>query len=219
MQAPIGILGGTFDPIHYGHLRLAVEAAEACGLAEVRLVPAGTPPHRAAPVAPAWQRLQMARLACTGSPRLRVDDREVFKDAPCYTVDTLTELRAETGPGMPLALIVGADAFIGLDTWHRWGELFALAHLIVAQRPGYELDGARGVMAEPLCREYAARRAAPAALRSVPAGHIVVIAITALDISASRLRRRIAAEENVRYLLPDSVLDYIQANHLYSGAR
>jgi nicotinate-nucleotide adenylyltransferase len=218
-RGPIGILGGTFDPIHFGHLRLAVEAAESCGLEQVRLIPAGTPPHRTPPVAPGWRRLQMARLAVEGCARIRVDDREVFKDAPCYTVETLGELRAELGPDLPLALIVGADAFLELTTWHRWRELFGLAHFVLAQRPGFEIEARLHASGQALAQEFAARsRTDPGVLRDAPAGAIVRIGITALDISASLIRTRLEAGGSVRYLLPDAVLDYIQANNLYPGA-
>ena len=215
-SAPVGILGGTFDPIHTGHLRLAVEAAESCKLAEVRLIPAGTPPHRAPPLASPRQRLEMARLAAAGCPGLVVDEREAFKTTRCYTVETLVELRAEMGDAVPLCLILGMDQFLDLATWHRWRELFGLAHLIVAARPGY--GGSKRVPAGELAREYAARlHADPRALHASAAGGIAIISITALDISASRIRAALAAGRSARYLLPDSVLDYIQANRLYSG--
>src|SRR5512134_2343329 len=171
---PVGILGGTFDPIHYGHLRFAIEAAEACALADLRLVPAGTPPHRAPPVAPARHRLQMARLAAAGCPRLVVDEREASKQAPCYTVETLEQFRAELGRDVPLCLLVGMDQFLDLAAWHRWRELFGLAHLIVAARPGY--GDSRRVPAGALAGEYAARlRADPRALHASAAGGIAVI--------------------------------------------
>ncbi|HET9702173.1 MAG TPA: nicotinate-nucleotide adenylyltransferase, partial [Burkholderiales bacterium] len=169
--APVGILGGTFDPIHNGHLRLAVEAAEACGLAEVRLIPAGAPPHRPPPLAAPRQRLEMARLAAAGSPGLVVDEREVFKTAPCYTVETLEQLRGELGAQTPLALILGMDQYLDLATWHRWRELFGLAHLIVAERPGL---GGRREPDAPLAAEHAARfRDDPRVMREAPAGAIV----------------------------------------------
>ena len=134
--APIGIFGGTFDPIHYGHLRLAQEIAESLRLAEIRLIPGGTPPHRAAPQVSSQQRLEMVRLAAAGNPLFTVDDREVKRSGPGYTIETLTELRREAGATQPLCVLLGADAFLELATWHRWHELFGLAHLIVAHRPG-----------------------------------------------------------------------------------
>ncbi|HEV7800113.1 MAG TPA: nicotinate (nicotinamide) nucleotide adenylyltransferase, partial [Burkholderiales bacterium] len=128
---PIGIFGGTFDPIHYGHLRLAEELAEAAKLGEVRFVPSGTPPHRARPGADAHHRVEMARLATAGNPRFVVDDRETQRAGPGYTYDTLTELRQQVGKQRPLALLLGADAFLDLATWHRWHQLFDLAHIVV----------------------------------------------------------------------------------------
>jgi len=212
--APIGILGGTFDPIHVGHLRLAIEAAEACALAEVRLIPAGTPPHRPVPRASARQRLEMARIAAGHTPGLIVDDREAHKDRPCYTVETLSEMREELGDDVPLCLIVGADAFRDLPTWHRWRELFELAHFIIARRPGT----GESPWPESLRAECAGRIGHGVKdLARAGAGSVVSVEIPLLDISASGIRARLAAGGNARYLLPDAVLDYIQANNLYSG--
>ena len=139
-SAPIGILGGTFDPIHYGHLRLAEELAGTLKLDQVRLVPSGTPPHRSAPGVSAAHRLAMVELAAAGNPRFSVDGREVRRTGPGYTFDTLAELRKEAGDTRPLALLVGADAFLEFATWHRWHEIFGLAHIAVAHRPGYPVE-------------------------------------------------------------------------------
>lgn len=214
--APLGILGGTFDPVHIGHLRLGEELAEALGLAEVRFVPSGRPPHRVAPQATAGHRLAMVRLALAGNARFVLDDREARRDGPCYTFDTLNELRAERGPDVPLVFLLGADAFIGLSGWHRWQELFELAHLAVAHRPGFPPERWAEHMPAALAREFAARRAGmPAGVQEQAAGHIVVVPVTALDISASGIRERLAAHASVRYLLPDPVIDYIEKHHLY----
>ena len=137
-DSALGILGGTFDPIHYGHLELARELCEALAFSAVRLVPAGDPPHRHVPVASANHRLAMVELAIAGNPGLEVDAREVLRQGPSYTIETLEELRAEDPP-RALALIVGADAFLGLPAWHRWRELFDLAHVVVVARPGLSL--------------------------------------------------------------------------------
>lgn len=212
--APIGILGGTFDPIHFGHLRLAHEAAELCGLTRVRLVPGGTPPHRERPGTPAQARLDMARLAAAGNPLLEVDDREVRRAGPGYTVDTLLELRAELGEAQPLCLLVGADAFLGFPTWSRWPRLFELAHVIVAARPGFVLDAA--TLPGPLAEQTTGRIAdEAAALAAAPAGRVFVAAIPPLAISATALRDKLASGRSVRYLLPDAVLQYIATHHLY----
>jgi nicotinate-nucleotide adenylyltransferase len=214
--APIGIFGGTFDPIHFGHLRLAQELAESVHMAEVRFVPGGTPPHRAAPQVTSMQRLEMARLATDGNPLFTVDDREVRRSGPGYTVDTLAEVRREIDAKRPLCLLLGADAFLELATWHRWHELFGLAHLVVAHRPGFPPESWPARMPEPLAREYSARLMhQPFAVHLSPAGGIVTQSIAALDISGSMIRDSLARKVSPRYLLPDPVLDYIRINGLY----
>ena len=204
-MAPIGVLGGTFDPIHFGHLRLAQEAAGALRLAAVRFVPSGTPPHRGAPAVSAERRLEMVRLAIEPNPAFVLDDRELRRAGPGYTVDTLAELRRELGDAAALCLLVGADAFLDLATWSRWHELFNLAHIVVAHRPGYPVDTWQNHMPQPL------------AVHLAPAGGIVVVPIAALDISSTRIRQCLRSGTSPRYLLPDSVLDYIERNALYAG--
>jgi len=213
---PVGIFGGTFDPIHHGHLRLAEEVAESAKLGEVRFMPSGTPPHRTRPGADAADRVAMARLAVAGNPRFSVDDRETRRAGPGYTVDTLTELRSELGVSRPLALLLGADAFLELATWHRWRALFDLAHIVVAYRPGFPIDTWQARMPEPLAHEYAARHMhQPLAVHLAPAGGIAAVSMTGLDISATFVRNAVAAGASARYLLPDSVLDYIRSRGLY----
>ena len=212
--APLGLIGGTFDPVHFGHLRLAEEARTALGLAGVRWIPAGRPPHRDTPAVPPECRLEMVRLAIDGNPAFQLDDAEVRAAAPSYTVVTLERLRGELGPARPLVLLLGADAFLGLPTWMRWREIFELAHVAVASRPGFELTAAH--MAEPLAREYGARQvAAPAALAGRPAGGIIRFSITPLGVSATGIRELVGRNGSPRYLLPDPVLAYIQTHQLY----
>jgi len=214
-DGPLGILGGTFDPVHYGHLCLAEEARRVLGLEEVRWIPAGLPAHRAPPQASTLQRLAMVRLAILGNPGFGLDDSETRSEAPSYSVPTLERLRAQFGPQRPLVLLLGADAFLGLCTWHRWRELFGLAHLGVATRPNYALAGER--MDAALADEFRLRQSSSAtAIAETPAGRIVPFGITALDISATGLRAEIAAGGSPRYLLPDPVLDYIATNRLYN---
>jgi nicotinate-nucleotide adenylyltransferase len=213
--APIGILGGTFDPVHHGHLRLAEEIADACGLAQVLLIPAAFPNLRALPRTAPDHRLAMVRLASAGNPRLRVDDRELLREGTSYTVDTLAALRSELGPTQPLCLILGADAFARLPGWSRWLQLFALAHIVVATRPGYDLSE-RILRNDKLTREWNARQTeARAELRGCASGLIVKVQIPLLEISATDVRARIARKASVRYLVPQAVLDYIAAQHLY----
>lgn len=211
---PIGIFGGTFDPIHTGHLRLAEEMADVIGLARVLFVPAGVPPHRAAPRTAAQHRLAMTRRATAGNPRFETDDRELRRAEPSYTVDTLTSLRRELGDEQPLWLLLGADAFLGLPGWHDWKRLFTLAHLAVAERPGASVMQS-DALPEALRHEVAERQES-AGLAHGPAGAIVLHRMTPLAISATAIREARARGQSVRYLLPDAVLDYIEENRLYA---
>ena len=215
--APIGILGGTFDPIHYGHLRLAEELGERLRLEEVRFVPSGTPPHRSAPAVTADHRLAMTRLAAAGNARFTVDERELRRTGLGYTFDTLKELRSDLGNARPLALLLGADAFLEFATWHRWREIFGLAHVAVAHRPGFPVERWTERMPEPLAREYSGRlMQQPLAIHLAPAGGIIVVPFTALEISATAIRDMLRAGASPRYLLPAAVLDYIRSHGLYS---
>jgi nicotinate-nucleotide adenylyltransferase len=221
----LGLLGGTFDPLHIGHLRLALEARETLGLAEVSLIPAGTPPLRAVPQCAAVHRLAMVESAVAGIPGFSVDSGEVLAAAgnptPSYTVATLERQRRQHGAQRPLVLLLGADAFARLESWHRWRELFELAHIAVATRPGHEIKVMRsgipgdGAGETALDAEYSARCGNAADLAGAPAGRIVPFAITALEISASAIRRRLAQGLSVRYLVPDAVLDYIETHQIY----
>ncbi len=206
----IGILGGTFDPVHFGHLRIALELQEALGLQEVRMMPSRQPPHRPPPVATAKQRLAMLQAALAGQSALRADDRELHREGPSYTVDTMASLRAELGD-TPLCLILGADAFLGLESWHRWREVADGAHLIVAHRPGWTLDVSVGVgftLRDRTIRD-------PAQLRTQAAGYVLPWPVTQLDISATRIRAIVAAGKSPRYLLPEEVWKLIQSEGLY----
>lgn len=216
MHAAIGLLGGTFDPIHYGHLRLAEEMADALGLDSVRLIPAGLPPHRAQPLASPEARKDMVQLAIAGNPRFVLEQYEVLKAMPSYMVETLTALREEVGYATPLVLFLGLDAFSGLTGWHEWQRLLGLAHLAVAYRPGHAEPGWERAL-DPQLRQLLLQRQTGLAsnLRHAPAGAIWLHAITQLDISATRLRAMIRLGESPRYLLPDAVIDYIRGHQLY----
>lgn len=213
---PIGIFGGTFDPIHFGHLRLAQEALTGLSLQQIRFIPAGQPPHRSAPKVTAAARLDMVRLACADHADFVVDEREALRAAPSYTVDTLTELRAELGADHALCLLLGADAYLDLQSWHRWQELFQLAHLVIAHRPGFPQSAWSERMSPALAQEHAARYTEnPTDLANASAGRIYSLVITALDISASRIRADLQHGKSPRYLLPDAVLNYISTRNLY----
>jgi len=211
-----GVMGGTFDPIHFGHLRLAEEARQALGLTRVRIIPAGQPPHRDQPCGSAEDRLNMARLALAGLPQFELDDSEVRADLPSYTVPTLERLRSKIGPEAPLVLLLGVDAFLGLPSWHRWRELFGLAHIAVATRPGYALHEQH--MGEELRSEFHHRACPrPEALAQAATGRVASFAMTPLAISATSIRAILARDGSPRFLLPDAVLDYIQQHHLYEN--
>jgi nicotinate-nucleotide adenylyltransferase len=216
LSEPLGLFGGTFDPVHFGHLRLAEEAIGHLGLGGVRWIPAGQPPHRGTPQVTARQRLEMVLRSTAGNARFSVDASEVEAAAPSYTVHTLERLRAELGGEQPLVLLVGADAFAGLPTWHRWRDILALAHIAVSHRPGFPVEA--GSLPPELAAEFNARHLADASgLRLAPAGGIVTFAMTQLAISATQIRKLLANGLSARYLLPDSVLDYINLNQLYKS--
>jgi nicotinate-nucleotide adenylyltransferase len=197
----LAIFGGTFDPVHLGHLSVAWEAAELLD-AEVRLLPASVPPHREAPVASASQRVAILRASLQGQARLTLDTRELDREGPSYTIDTLHELRAEQGE-RPLVLLIGADAFANLPSWHRWRELFEVAHIGVLRRPGVSAS-----LPDELRREVADRRVERASdWRELAAGRLIELSVTPLEISATRIRELLAAGRDPRYLLPAGLFD------------
>jgi len=208
----LGILGGTFDPIHHGHLRTALDVAEAVGLDEVRLIPLRHAVHRDQPETPAALRLAMVQAAIAGEPRFVADDREIRRDAPSYTLHTLESLRAERGDAEPICVLVGGDAFAEFLSWHRPHEILGLAHLIVMRRPGAE------AIADAALRTFVERhRAASAAeLRARPGGRVLFQPVTQLDISATDIRARLGAGRSARYLVPDAVLELIRREGLYA---
>ncbi len=206
----MGILGGTFDPIHYGHLRPAQEVLRALSLTEIRFIPAANPPHRKPPLATPVQRLKMVQLAVAGIARFSVDDRELKRGGVSYTVLTLQSLREEWGQE-PLCLLMGLDAFEKIETWHQWQTLFELAHVVVMTRPGWDIPGKNSLPAWALGRivNHAMQ------LTQTKAGHIYFQTVQPQDISASQLRAAIAQGESVTDKLPPAVLEYIHANRIY----
>ena len=209
-MSPIGIFGGTFDPIHYGHLRSAFEMLQVLRLSEVRFFPSGDPPHRGSTYATAQLRLEMVRAATAGQPEFVVDDREMRRAGPSYTIDTLISLREEH-PDASLGLIVGMDAFLGLTSWHRWDELLDLAHIVVAHRPGWRAPdmGALGDIIDRHGTHHIDD------LHNNSHGQIHIHAVTQLEISSTEIRDIVAAGRDPRFLMPDVVRDIIVDNHCY----
>ncbi|MDX1554538.1 MAG: nicotinate-nucleotide adenylyltransferase [Xanthomonadales bacterium] len=206
----IGIFGGTFDPVHFGHLRAASEAAEKLPLTEFRLLPAGTPPHRAHTFASAADRLAMLKLAVSEHRDLIVDDREIRRQGYSYMVDTLAEIRSEEGDA-PVVLMVGQDAANHLDGWHQWRKLFDFAHLAVMRRPG-----SKHVYSGELFEVLQPRMVTDvAALTRSPAGLVFPLEVTQLEISSTGIRDLIREGQSPRFLLPESVIGYIFERALY----
>jgi nicotinate-nucleotide adenylyltransferase len=211
---PIGIFGGTFDPIHCGHLRTAFELWQELRLEEVRLLPAGTPPHRDQLYASAAMRLKMVRAAVQDQPSFVVDDREVRRTGLSYSVDTLTELRQEY-PQRSLCLLLGMDAFLGLPHWHRWRELLTLAHIVVAHRPGWHAPTS-GPLGEVMVDH---GTGSIRELHEQPCGRIYVHAGTQLEISSTELRALLVAGRDPRYLVPEEVRQIIFETRCYAPDR
>ena len=207
------LYGGTFDPVHAGHVAVAAAARAALG-AGVAFLPAADPPHRAAPGASAEQRAQMLERAIAGERGFAVDRRELHRAGPSWTVETLRELRGERGPDVPLAWLMGADAFRGLADWHEWRALFGLAHFVVAVRPGHELDPLPADLARACAGRWVDR---PGALAQRPAGGLFRLEMPLHPASATELRRRLRAGEPHGGWLAAPVADFIRAQGLYRG--
>jgi nicotinate-nucleotide adenylyltransferase len=207
----IGIYGGTFDPIHYGHLRTALELRETLELDAVHFVPCANPPHRGAPMMPGVLRLRMVQAAIRGQSGFIADDRELKRSGLSYTVDTLASFREQYSADS-LCLMLGMDAFLNLPQWHRWRELLDLAHVVVAHRPGWTAPEA-GILGELL---HEVRTADAADLQSAPAGRIHVQAVTQLEISSTDLRASIRGGLDPRFLMPDSVRQIIIETECYA---
>jgi nicotinate-nucleotide adenylyltransferase len=212
----VGLFGGTFDPIHFGHLRLATELSEAFKLEQVIFLPAGLPYHRGTGAhATAEQRLTMVKLATQRDSRFDVDDRELRRSGPTYTYDTLAEIRAERGPQVPLVFLLGSDAFGQIHTWHRWTELFDFAHFAVAIRADDTEWLSKGPGAFPAdvgprvtlnLRE----------LLGSPAGKVMTFSMTPLAIASTAIRNLVKDDGSIRYLTPDPVAEYIRSHKLYT---
>ena len=214
-MAATGLFGGTFDPIHFGHLRLATELAEAFRLERVVFLPAGLPYHRGRSAhATNEQRLTMAKLAIARDPRFDLDDRELRRAGDTYTYDTLKEIRAERGPDAPLVFLAGTDAFAKIGEWHRWTELFDLAHFAVAVRADDAAWQSKGPGVFPK-DAWPRMTLNPRDLMSAPSGSIVTFSMTPIAISSSAIRTLAAEGASIRYLTPDPLVEYIRSHDLY----
>jgi len=207
---PIGVFGGTFDPIHYGHLRSAFEILQALRFDEVRFIPCGDPPHRGNTVADAGLRYRMVSAAIAGQDGFVSDDRELRRKGLSYSIDTLNSLRAEF-PDRSLGLIVGMDAFLGLPEWHRWDEILNVAHIIVAHRPGWKAPD-RGPLGS-LIAEHGTHQVDD--LHQAMCGRIHIHAVTQLEIASTEIRELVAAGRDPRFLMPDAVRDVIKETGIY----
>ncbi len=207
----IGLFGGTFDPVHFGHLRTALEIKETLRLDEMRLLPCHTPAHRGLPCCNADNRLQMLELAVANEPDLICDDLEIGRGGVSFMVDTLTALRSDLGDFVSISLVLGMDSFLTLPKWHEWQQILQLAHIIVAARPGSEMPE-QGIIGKLV---HAREALVFEDITEHPFGRILIRHLTPLDISATRIRQLIAHSRSPRYLLPDPVWDYIKQHHLY----
>jgi nicotinate-nucleotide adenylyltransferase len=210
---PLAVFGGTFNPVHLGHLRSAVELVERLALEELRFMPCALPPHREAPGVDAATRAALVELAIAGAPRLACDRRELARDGPSYTIDSLLSLRAELGAGRSLLLVMGSDALAGLAGWHRWGELLDHCHIVALARPDAALPDSG-----PVAGWLARHRVEAEALRARPAGGVHVLQLRPLPISATEIRGLVQSGRSARYLVPDPVLAHIEGHGLYRQA-
>jgi nicotinate-nucleotide adenylyltransferase len=210
--ALIGIFGGTFNPIHYGHLRIAQELAEQLNLLEVKFIPSANPPHKTTPTASAVQRAKMVELAIMGNPLFTLDMRELERDHKSYTIDTLKSLHTEEKHAA-LCLIMGSDAFLTFDTWHQWQDILNYCHIILVGRPNNTAQQRLSAALETYMREHYIEDIKQLSLTR--GGYISMQSVTTLDISSSKIRNLVHQQLNPIYLSPSAVIDYIQQQQLY----
>lgn len=209
------IFGGTFDPVHYGHLRSAVEVRQALQLERIKLIPSFTPPHRGRPGSTPAHRLEMLRIATRDVDFIEVDDREIRREGKSYTIETLRSVREEIGNELPLIMVIGMDAFKLLDAWRDWRQLTDHAHLAILSRPGDEDENLSMDLANFSKERFVDN---PLCLHSEPRGMMCRLRLTQLEISSTRLREIFSRGESPDFLLPGEVVDYIRAHRLYSAA-
>jgi len=209
----IGLLGGTFDPLHFGHLRLAQELAESLLLSNVRFIPAAQPPHKTLPLVGVDHRAAMVYLGISSNPLFSCDERELHRGGASYTIDTLHSLRNDLGADVSLVLLMGSDAFASLHSWYRWQEIIQLCHIALVQRPSSGKQETLPKTLQDFLQTHYTEHSTD--LQKMPAGFIIKKSVTALDISSTAIRKALQHKQSVRYLLPDSIIDYIHTNQLY----
>lgn len=210
----IGVLGGTFDPVHFGHIKPALQLLRELPFSEIRFIPCAVPAHRSPPIASPAQRWAMLKIVIGRQSGLRLDDRELRREGPSYSVDTLLELREELGQTVPIGLIMGMDAFAGLASWNRWDQILKLAHIVIAERPGSVLPST-GPVAELLMLTGIQDSDA---LKQAPCGGILPVAVTPVDVSSTTIRECINNGQSPRYMLPGGVWSYIKRHRLYGAS-
>ena len=209
----IGVFGGTFNPVHIGHLRMAIESREALGFDRVHMVVSALPPHRAQPGVSAEMRLRMLELATAGCEGLVADDREIRRSGPSWMLDTLAELRADYGQEAAICLVIGMDAFVTLESWWRWQELVDYAHIAVLMRPGeWSAPAALARWASDRWRDDP-----DTSMCDDAHGNLFGIELSQIDLSSTAVRERLMQERSARFLVPDPVLEFIADNGLYAG--
>lgn len=211
----IGLLGGTFNPIHSGHLRMAQELAESLRLHSVKFIPSANPPHKPSPLVSAENRATMVQLAIADNPQFQFDGRELNRAGASYTVDTLESLRSELGHDVSLILIMGSDAFTKLNTWHRWQEIIQLCHIALVQRPASTNNDILTKELETFLHNHYTENADD--LHETSVGLVTMQAITPLEISSTAIRQALQLKHSARYLMPENVLNYILSKQLYSA--
>lgn len=210
----IGLSGGTFDPMHFGHLRMAQELADKLHLSAIRFIPAAQPPHKSEPEVSAKHRAAMVRLGIAGNSLFSCDDRELYRDGASYTIDTLLSLRDELSADISLVLLIGSDAFTKFDTWHRWQEIIQLCHIAVVKRPTVEKQEPLSKSLQIFLKSHYTENAEDLHCKS--AGFVTLQTVTALDISSTSIRSNLQNQHSAQYLLPDSILEYIRTYQLYT---
>lgn len=212
-KPPLVLFGGTFDPIHFGHLRTALELQEVLNVPQINLVPTGEPVHKSSTGASAAQRFEMVRLAVESDAALLADDCELVSDEPCYTINTLMKKRAEVGEDLPIVLVMGMDSLLGIKSWSQWQQLTDYSHLLIVARPGYEPE----FDSELHCFIDQHKVEDLNLLNSLPSGHLVMHQLTPMNVSATQVRKIIKQGSNPRFLIPDSVWNFIKHERLYGA--